>query len=85
MRFFRHNWQTIAALGLALCLMAVLLHPAPAHGTPLAGFVLLPVILFGLVLVPRSLWPAAELDQQCAAPILCRANLFERPPPSCKN
>jgi hypothetical protein len=85
MRLLRHNWQPFAALGLAFCLVALLLHPMPAHGPALAGFVLLPVLLFGLVVVPRSLWPAAELDQNFAAPILCRANLFQRPPPSCKN
>jgi hypothetical protein len=71
----------VAALGMALCLLALLLHPAPVHGAALAGFVLLPVVLFGLVLVPRSLWPAADLDQIFAAPVLCRADLFQRPPP----
>lgn len=85
MRFIRHNWRTLAALGLALCLVALVLHPLPAHGPALAGFILLPVLLFGLVLTPWSLWPAADLEQRVAAPVLCRAHLFQRPPPSRTN
>jgi hypothetical protein len=85
MKILRHNWQAFAALGLALCLVALTLHSAGTHAPALSAFVLLPVVLFGLVLVPRSLWPAADLEQRFALPVLCRAQLFERPPPSRKN
>jgi hypothetical protein len=81
----RLNWQVLAVFGLALCLVALLLHPAPAHNTPIAAFVLLSLLLFGLVLVPRSLWPLTGLDQRFAAPVFCRSDLFQRPPPSSKN
>ncbi|HEY6446052.1 MAG TPA: hypothetical protein VIY53_06305 [Acidobacteriaceae bacterium] len=75
----------MAALGLALCLVLLLLHPAPANGAAFAAVLLLPVSLFGLVLLPRSLWPASDLEQRFALPILCRVSLFQRPPPSRKN
>jgi hypothetical protein len=74
----------MAAVGLALCLVLLLLHPSPAGGAGFAAVLLLPVSLFGLVLVPRSLWPASGLEQRFAVPILCRASLFQRPPPSRK-
>jgi hypothetical protein len=85
MKFLRHNWQIFAALGLALCLVVLMMHPAGTHAPVLSAMVLLPVMLFGLVLVPRSLWPAADFEQRSAVPVLCRAQLFERPPPSRKN
>jgi hypothetical protein len=85
MKFLRQNWQTLAALILALCLVALMLHPSGAHAPIPPAVVLLPVVLFGLVAVPRSLWPAADLEQRVAGPVLCRAQLFQRPPPSRKN
>jgi hypothetical protein len=81
----RWNWRFLAALGLGLCLVAMLVHPALAHGSPVAAFVLLPMILFGLVLVPLFFWPPSGLGQRVAARPAYRTNLFQRPPPSCKN
>ncbi len=81
----RSNWQWLAALGLAICLLALLLHPVPAHDALLAAFVLFPVVFLGLVLVPQSLWPVSDLELRFVAPILCLANLFQRPPPSLKS
>jgi hypothetical protein len=81
----RLHWHLLVVLGLALCLVALLLHPAAVHNTPPATFILLPVLLFGLVLVPRSLWPSTDLNQRFAAPVHCRSDLFQRPPPSPKN
>ena len=81
----RSSWLLLTALLLAVCVVALFVHSAPAHNPPLAAFVLLPVILFGLVLVPHSLWPSSDLDQRFSLAILCRTNLFQRPPPSCKN
>jgi hypothetical protein len=43
------------------------------------------VVLFGFVVAPQSLWPAADFEQHLAVPMLCRAQLFQRPPPSRKN
>jgi hypothetical protein len=76
-------WQKLAALGLALCLFAlVLLHPVSPQAPVLAAVILLPVVLFGLVAVPRSLWPAADLDPLVSIPVRARAHLFQRPPPN---
>ena len=81
----RPKLRRLAALALilsmALCLLALLLHPVAPHAVAVAPILLLPVLLFGLVLVPRSLWPAFELAQQFALPIRARASLFQRPPP----
>jgi len=46
-RYRKLNWRLLAVLGLAMCLVALLVHPGPAHNTPIAAFILLPVILFG--------------------------------------
>lgn len=74
------KWRGFAALGMAICLLVLLASPVPAVGLAL-GLVLVPVLLFGLVLVPPSLWPAADREQTFAAPILSRVPLFQRPPP----
>ena len=77
------RWQKLAALGLAICLFAlVLLHPMAPHAPLLAAVVLLPVVLFGLVVAPRSLWLAAKLDAFVPVPVRARAQLFQRPPPN---
>ena len=81
----KFDWQKLAVLSVAFCLPLLLLHPLPAHGPAVAAFVLLPVVLFGLVVVPRSLFPAADLDQRFALPILTRADRFQRPPPALEN
>jgi hypothetical protein len=74
--------RKLALAGLSICLLALAVHPAAAGGiAALAAIVLPPVLLFGLVLVPQSLWPWTDLDPCCPAPILCRAGLFVRPPP----
>jgi hypothetical protein len=75
------NWRKLAAFGLAICLLALAIHPTPAGVPLLAASVLQPALLFGLVLVPRLLWPATDMEPRCAVPILCRAGLFVRPPP----
>jgi hypothetical protein len=85
MKFLRQYGHTLAALILALCLAALLLHPASAHAPVLSAIILLPVVLFGFVVAPQSLWPAADFEQHLAVPMLCRAQLFQRPPPSRKN
>jgi hypothetical protein len=71
----------LVALGLALCLLLLTLHPAPGHAGVLAAVLLVPVVLFGLVAAPKSLWPAAGPDERLAAPVFCRGPLLPRPPP----
>lgn len=80
----RLNWRLWAVLALAACVAALILNSAPTHHVPLTAFVLLPVTLFGLVLLPDSLWISSVLDKRIALPVLCRADLFQRPPPSSK-
>jgi len=81
------NWRKAAALCVALSLFVlalfapVLLHPVSPHASVLAFLILLPVVLFGLVVVPRSLWPAADLDPLLPVTPRARASLFQRPPP----
>jgi hypothetical protein len=76
------NWQKLAVLSLAVCLLALaLLHPIAPQAPVLAAVILLPVVLFGLVAVPRSLWPAADFDPLATIPVRARAHLFQRPPP----
>jgi hypothetical protein len=77
----RLNGHKLAAMGMAICLLALLVHPTAAGIAALTTVVLAPVLLFGLVLVPRSLWPAADPEPSVASPIFCRAALFQRPPP----
>lgn len=74
----RLNWDKLIILAIGLVLLAV--HPV-AGVALVASLVLTPVLLFGLVAVPRSLWPAADLDQRFVAPLLSLAGLFQRPPP----
>ena len=76
------TWQRLAAFVLAVCLLALVLsHPLSPAAPLLAAIVLLPVVLFGLVIVPRSLWPAADLDSLASVSVRARAPLFQRPPP----
>ena len=75
------NWRNLAAMVLAICLVAVLVHPTAAGVAALAALVLAPVTLFGLVETPRSLWPALALKRVFTAAVQVRGELFQRPPP----
>lgn len=75
------RWQKVLIAGLAVCLLALLLHPLLAQ-SGIAALVLVPMLIFGLVCVPRSLWPCRDLDHCFALPVRSRAGLFQRPPPS---
>lgn len=70
----------LAAVGVAIVLFLLVAHPV-AGVVLAAAVVLTPVLLFGLVVAPRSLWPVADLDQRFVAPVLSLAGLFQRPPP----
>jgi hypothetical protein len=77
------GWQELAVMGVALGLLVLaVLHPLGPQAPVLAAVVLLPVVLFGLVLVPRSLWPAADFEFLAPVPVRARAQLFQRPPPN---
>ncbi|MGA8108243.1 MAG: hypothetical protein WB974_02340 [Acidobacteriaceae bacterium] len=77
MPFSRH---ILATIGVAICLLLLVVQPAA--GVALAtALVLTPVLLFGLVVVPRSLWPAADPEQRFDSALLGRAGMFQRPPP----
>lgn len=83
MRLLRLHWRSFAALAVSFCLLAlVLMHPAGSPEPLLAAFVLLPVVLFGLVVVPRSFWPAADFSHPVPLSVRARASLFQRPPPN---
>ncbi|HZZ37898.1 MAG TPA: hypothetical protein VFE06_02125 [Acidobacteriaceae bacterium] len=71
-----------AALALVVCLAALLVHPAASPaGAVLAVFLLLPVALFGFVLLPLSLGSVVKWEPRLAVPVLIRGQLFQRPPP----
>lgn len=76
------RWQKFLIAGLAVCLLALLLHPSLAQSAVVAALLLVPVLVFGLVPVPRSLWPCRDLDHRFALHVRSRASLFQRPPPS---
>jgi len=68
----------VALLGV-LCLLLAAVHGAPGHAPVLLDFLLVPVFLFGLLLLaelPASGWSEAQLP---AAPV--RHSLRQRPPP----
>jgi hypothetical protein len=74
------TWHKLAAVGVAIGLLLLVVHPAAGVALA-AALVLTPVLLFGLVLTPRSLWPAANLENRFVTPVLGLAGLFQRPPP----
>jgi hypothetical protein len=74
------TWKSLAVVGGVILLLALVVQPTAAVGFVLS-LVLAPVMLFGLVLTPRSLWPALDLEPVFGVPILTRAALFQRPPP----
>lgn len=79
----RATWQRLAVMGMAICLLALLVYPTTAGVAVLAAaLILTPLFLFGLVGAPRSLWPAADLSLQSAPAAPFRAALWQRPPPS---
>lgn len=77
--------QLLMMLGLALFLAALLLQMTTLHHVLAAVFLLPFVLLFGLVLVPPSLWPAFAQEERVATSVLCRTERFQRPPPSFQN
>jgi hypothetical protein len=71
----------LAALGVLAMLLALAVHPATAAVVVAAASVLLPVALFGFVLIPLALGVVDAREARVAGPVLVRARLFQRPPP----
>ncbi len=78
MRLTRHK---LAAMGMVIGLLLLVVQPAASVALA-AALILTPVFLFGLVVAPRSLWPAADLEQPFVRRMPARAALFQRPPPA---
>lgn len=76
------RWRGLVALGALVAVLALVLHPAVSTAALAAAVVvLLPVALFGFVLVPLAEGPAMDWEPRLAVPVLVRAGLFQRPPP----
>jgi len=76
------SWRSLVALGALVALLALVLHPAVSTAALAAAVVvLLPVTLFGFVLVPLVVGPAVDWEPRLAVPVPVRARLFQRPPP----
>lgn len=75
----RRLLRFLAAAAVVLGLLLLLLSPAALHTDLAACFVLLPVLLFALVEIADSAFPASADAFVYHSPV--RAELFERPPP----
>lgn len=84
-RVTHHRHQRVLtallAITVAMGLLLLLTSQAFVHGVNTAWFVFLPVLLFGLVSVPRSLWLPAETTLAIRRRLTDRPSLFQRPPP----
>lgn len=76
----RRVLKFLAAAAVVLGLLLLLLSPAAFHTDLAACFVLLPVLLFALVDIADSAFPASADAFVYHSP--ARTALFERPPPS---
>ncbi len=79
-RRFRAAVLLMATVSLLLLLLVA--HPIDHHGFTVVGFVLIPVFLFGRVVVEDTMWPTNPGNDGRHFPILARPSLFQRPPPS---
>jgi len=78
----RRGLRAFVALAVVIGFLLIVVHASAHGGAVSAGFVFLPVLLLGLVNVPRSLWPVAEIDLRIPHQLLEHSSLFQRPPPS---
>jgi len=75
----QHRLWNAIAFALVVSLLLLVLFPHPHHLTvAMASPVLATVFLFGLVLIPLSLWQATEVH---AAQSPALPSRFQRPPP----
>ena len=80
LRRFRAAVLLMATVSLLLLLLVA--HPADHHDFTVIGFVLIPVFLFGRVVIEDTMWPTNDASNGRHLPILARSSLFQRPPPS---
>jgi hypothetical protein len=77
----RRGVKTLTAIAVVIGFLLLLLPSAAnQHGIPLA-FVLLPVLLFGTVYLPRKLAPVRKTNKVLPHQAPALASLFQRPPP----
>jgi hypothetical protein len=69
-------------VAVSLLLLLLIAHPADPHGLAVIGFVLIPVFLFGRVVIEDTMWPVDPKDDGRYCPVPDRPSLFQRPPPS---
>jgi hypothetical protein len=79
-RRFRAAVLLMATLSLLLLLLVA--HPADHHSFTVVGFILIPVFLFGHIIVEDTVWPTNVESDRRHFLILARPSLFQRPPPS---
>lgn len=75
-------FRTVAAVALVLAfVLLVVAHSAHPHSWAFAGFLLLPVFLFGTLEIPRSLWSISQASETTFCSITALSSRFQRPPP----
>ena len=79
-RRFRATVLLVATISLLLLLLSA--HPADHHNLALVGFVLIPLFLFGRVVVEDTMWLITPGSDVYHFPVLTRPSLFQRPPPT---
>jgi len=79
-RRFQATVLLVATVSLLLLLLSA--HPADHHGLGFVGFVLIPIFLFGRVVVEDKMWLVTPGRDVCPFPVPARPSLFQRPPPS---
>jgi hypothetical protein len=77
----QQTWKALFAIAAVIGLLLLALYPSQSVSALPACVVLLPIMFFGLVNVPRSLWPVAEASLEIQHQCLERLSLFQRPPP----
>lgn len=82
-RRFQATVLLVATVSLLFLLLSA--HPADHHGLALVGFVLIPIFLFGSVVIEDTMWLMAPGSDECHSPVPTRPSLFQRPPPSISN
>jgi uncharacterized membrane protein YccC len=72
-------WKAIAFALVVSLLLLVLLPHSHQPGGAMAGPLLATVFLFGVILIPKSLWQATEVQTPQSPNLPSR---FQRPPPA---
>jgi hypothetical protein len=75
--------QAVLLMVVVLSMLALLMASVTAdhHPVDLVCFLLIPLFLFGRVILEAQIWPAAFTMDGFADPSPARPSLFQRPPP----